>query len=438
MEYVQMTINDWLEVKHKLKMELQGVKQSFVRIGYALRKIEEQRLYENDGYKSIAEFAKKEYGLEASTVSRFMSINREYSIDGYSEHLREEYLDMGRSQLEEMLKLPDKDREMIRPETSREDIRDLKRFNKAEPAAGVADDIRELVEKFYEVNTEIAKELVQSEAYKTGEADKMIEIVNPGGNKAFKRGLFFMMMYEDSIKIKKFGTEPQTMSWTEFFAITEEVLTKTEKENEIPEVAAVIEEEPVKEEIAPAQKSEEIPGNPSTDEVLEEEKEEEKTEGKAEDKEPVHEEEEKEDTIVQEETATDASGPVHKVETEPEEHESVTESHQLREDDQIPGQTELRNDFSQYCPAEMLEDSKVETEIELSAEECMNRPYQTRREYMEKLTEEELKVYMAFAMGEMFRTKLRKASVQVFTTVCFWGEFFSDEVDENGNTIMEA
>ena len=104
MEYVQMTLNDWVEMKRKLRQELLGVKQSFVRIGYALRKIEDQKLYENDGYKSIAEFAKEEYGLEPSTTSRFMSINREYSIDGYSEQLRPEYADLGRSQLEEMLK----------------------------------------------------------------------------------------------------------------------------------------------------------------------------------------------------------------------------------------------------------------------------------------------------------------------------------------------
>ena len=91
MEYVQMTLDDWVQMKQKLRQELIGVKQSFVRIGYALRQIDDQRLYENDGYKSIAEFAKAEYGLEASTTSRFMSINREYSIDGYSEHLRPEY-----------------------------------------------------------------------------------------------------------------------------------------------------------------------------------------------------------------------------------------------------------------------------------------------------------------------------------------------------------
>ncbi|WP_373927058.1 hypothetical protein [Eubacterium ramulus] len=133
MEYVQMTLNDWIEIKQKLKRELLGIKQSFVRIGYALRQIDDQKLYERDGYKSVAEFAKAEYGLEASTTSRFMSINREYSIDGYSERLRPEYADLGRSQLEEMLKLPDSDRQMIQPDTSREDIRELKRFNKTEP-----------------------------------------------------------------------------------------------------------------------------------------------------------------------------------------------------------------------------------------------------------------------------------------------------------------
>lgn len=152
MEYVQMTLDDWVQMKQKLKQELLGVKQSFVRIGYALRQIDDQKLYEQDGYKSIAEFAQAEYGLGPSITSRFMSINREYSIDGYSEQLRPEYAELGRSQLEEMLKLPDADRQMIQPETSREDIRELKRFNKTEPAAGVADDISQLVEKFYQDN----------------------------------------------------------------------------------------------------------------------------------------------------------------------------------------------------------------------------------------------------------------------------------------------
>ena len=293
MEYVQMTLTDWMEVKHRLKMELQGVTRSFVRIGYVLRKIEEQRLYENDGYKSVAEFAKAEYGLEASTVSRFMSINREYSIDGYSEHLREEYIDMSRSQLEEMLKLPVADRTMIQPETARDDIRELKKFNKTEPVAGVADDITQLIEKFYEDNPEVLNELFDTETHpREQSAKRAIEVVNPGGNRSYKKGMFFLMMYENKIVIKKFGTTPEEMTWGRFFEITfsifEDYGPKTwekhfgkelepvavEKEKNEP---VAVQEEPAKpmekapeNEIARAQKTEE---NQGFEVVSEEEKE---------------------------------------------------------------------------------------------------------------------------------------------------------------------
>lgn len=225
MEYVQMTLDDWVQMKQKLRQELIGVKQSFVRIGYALRQIDDQRLYENDGYKSIAEFAKAEYGLEASTTSRFMSINREYSIDGYSEHLRPEYTDLGRSQLEEMLKLPDSDRQMIQPEASREDIRELKRFNKTEPAAGVADDTSQLIEKFFEENRDILNEVYSNE-FGEESMSRFAEIVNPAGNRSFKKGLYFMMMYENRVSIKKFGDTPKNMSWLEFYQVMRSIFDK--------------------------------------------------------------------------------------------------------------------------------------------------------------------------------------------------------------------
>ena len=80
MEYVQMTLDDWLTAKERLKQELIKAQQSFVRIGYMLRKIDDQKLYEQDGYKSIAEFARSEYGLDAPTVSKFININKRYSM----------------------------------------------------------------------------------------------------------------------------------------------------------------------------------------------------------------------------------------------------------------------------------------------------------------------------------------------------------------------
>lgn len=244
MEYVQLTLDDWVQMKQKLKQELLGVKQSFVRIGYALRQIDDQKLYEQDGYKSIAEFAQAEYGLGPSITSRFMSINREYSVDGYSEHLRPEYADMGRSQLEEMLKLPESDRQMIRPETSREDIRELKRFNKSEPDAEQADSIEKLVQKFYETNPETAKKLEQSVEYEEWNVEEMAEIVNPSGTKTFRMGLYFAAMYEQNIQIKQFGQTPWPMSWEEFFEISKKIFEKKHEETAVEQEKIREEQEP--------------------------------------------------------------------------------------------------------------------------------------------------------------------------------------------------
>ena len=301
-EYTQMTLTEWVDMKQKLRQELLGVKQSFVRIGYALRKIDDQRLYEQDGYKSIAEFAKAEYGLENSTVSRFMSINREYSIDGYSERLRPEYLELGRSQLEEMLKLPDSDRQMIRPETPRDDIRELKRFNKEEPAAGEADDFRQLLIWFYQDNPEVLQAVIR-EAEQGFTDKRLAELVNPSGNRSYRKGVFFLMMYEDKIAVKKFGSTPYDMTWGKFRWMTLELLeelteeVKEPEEPESPTKEAVIEgkhtvveesdkvecseltagvsepeviesqEENRKTEIAPAQKSAEIQEKSALEEV---------------------------------------------------------------------------------------------------------------------------------------------------------------------------
>lgn len=239
MEYTQITLNDWMEMKDKLRRELLSVRQSFVRIGYMLRQVEDQKLYEQDGYKSVAEFAQKELSLHPTTTSRFMEINREYSVDGYSERLDEKYMDFGRSQLEEMLKLPEDDRKMITPQTPREDIRELKRFNAAGPEQG-ANDMQELVAGFLKDNAEITDDLYHSAAYEQNDTAKMTEIVIPSGNKTYKKGLYFLSMTENDIKIKKFGGSPETMSWETFFD-----LVRTEFEQNPPKEEEPQEEEPV-------------------------------------------------------------------------------------------------------------------------------------------------------------------------------------------------
>ena len=130
MKYVQMTLDDWMALKGRLEMELKASAAGFVRIGYILRKIKDSEGYRNEGYDSLTEWAKDNYGLSASTVSRFMAINKKYSIDGYGEQLKLEYAEFGSAKLAEMLALPDADLEMVSPEMKKEDIREIKKFNK--------------------------------------------------------------------------------------------------------------------------------------------------------------------------------------------------------------------------------------------------------------------------------------------------------------------
>lgn len=351
-EYTQLTLDDWLAMKESLKRDLIGVQESFVRIGYTLRKIEEQKLYKNDGYETVTEFAKAEYGLSTSTISRFMSINRKFSIDGYSDRLRPEYAQMGSSKLSEMLSLPDADLEMVRPEMTKADIRELKHFNKEEPVPEAADSLEKLVWKFFEANAAIAKELEQSEAYADGEAEKMVEIVNPAGVKTFRAGLYYMAMYENDIQIKQFGKQPQKMSWAEFFTIAKKIFESAEwhqrtQEEEYPKTET--QEKAEKNPIAPAQiKKPERPVNTEAEPVSETpkkpEKETSQNAAQKKNETPQSEEPRKPEEKVQSEPGITEKG-TETTRNETEITENETETTQIEMEEQLPGQMNLPADY---------------------------------------------------------------------------------------------
>lgn len=250
-KYVQMTLNDWLALKTRLEEELRGAAAGFVRIGFLLRKIEETRGYENDGSKSLAEWAKDNYGLSATAVSRFMAINRKYSIDGYSERLKPEYIQYGSAKLSEMLALPDQDLEMVSPEMKREDIREIKKFSKeaakeepqnieefnVKPDSAIAEEPHEehkeqappklpdvlpehqWIIEFFKANKEIMNDLYSSKAYEEGNTEGMKEIVNPAGARTFRYKMTMVSMMESRIMVKVSVKSPAPMSWAGFFQI---------------------------------------------------------------------------------------------------------------------------------------------------------------------------------------------------------------------------
>lgn len=230
MEYKQMTLAEWLDIKQKLKQnissakdKLNGLKKDFVRIGYLLRKIDDNELYKQDGYKSIAEFAKAECGLSPSDTTRFIQINKKYSVGGNSEELRPEFLNFGQSKLAAMLTLPDSDLVMITPETSREDIRELNRFNKAVPESELDSNIEQLIRDFY-----ISQELVRKAVAVKNNVKELRELIAPSGSRSFRKSKWFIMFHENKINIKEYAGIVKEISWEEFTTTTAKVLEKYE------------------------------------------------------------------------------------------------------------------------------------------------------------------------------------------------------------------
>lgn len=109
-----------------VKSLLNDTKYNFVSIGYHLRKIDDDKLYRETGHDNIWEFAKDQFGLSKSSASRFMNINRRFSVDGYSDKLADDYQQFNVSQMSEMLTLTDEQIGQIDASTTIREIRNMK------------------------------------------------------------------------------------------------------------------------------------------------------------------------------------------------------------------------------------------------------------------------------------------------------------------------
>ena len=277
MEYVQMTLADWMSIKKELEDELRGAAAGFVRIGYLLRKIDESEGYKQDGCDSLTEWAEKEYGLSASSVSRFIAINKRYSIDGYSKQLRLEYAKYGQAKLQEMLTLPEEALQMVSPEMKRADIREVKAFEKQAPHEEPAEqqgDIAPWIIEFIKANN--LKSLRDTRAFAENDLDQLIGEVNPTGTKTFRHKRTMVSMFSDKIMVREFPNPPEQMAWREFFDIIMPLISAEEPEEVPDEVQEVLtEEEKVPEQVREMPKAEqEMPkAEPIMPEPVEEEEE---------------------------------------------------------------------------------------------------------------------------------------------------------------------
>lgn len=234
MEYVQLTLDDYIQCKTEIKENLTGIVKSFVKIGWQLTRINASKAYTLDGYSSITEFAKAEYDMNPDGVSRFMNVYERYSITGDTPELQEQYKDFKFAQLSEMLQLTEEDQQLVTPDTKRADIRELKKFNKENEhnpeqllnwKNGEDNKIYKTVFEFFRASKETLNDLFGSDAYRAGDMGQMVEIVNPSGSRSYRKGTVFLMMYgsEKGIMVKQIPQGTENMPWSEFFNIVQDL-----------------------------------------------------------------------------------------------------------------------------------------------------------------------------------------------------------------------
>lgn len=229
MEYTQLTMDlgQYRAAKEEIKNDLTGIVKSFVRVGWQLWRISMSEAYKQDGYATIAEFAKAEYGMTPSGVSRFIEVYEKYSAAGDTPELKEEYREYNFSQLTEMLQIPEEGRAMFLPEAKRESIRDYKAYTKEnendpdrllnwmkEPE----DEEGKAIIEFFRSEKERMDAFFGSRAFAEGDVKELSEILNPSGNMHFRHKTVFMMFYnfEKGLMVNLFGQSPRPVKWEDF------------------------------------------------------------------------------------------------------------------------------------------------------------------------------------------------------------------------------
>ena len=114
------------QYKRELDGELQKTAESFVRIGYLLKVARDTNILQGSGYDNVADFAKAEYGLDKTQVSRFISINTRFSVDGCSDRLLPEYQGYGYAKLTIMLQIPEEITQELTPAYTKAEIQAVK------------------------------------------------------------------------------------------------------------------------------------------------------------------------------------------------------------------------------------------------------------------------------------------------------------------------
>jgi hypothetical protein len=229
MGQLTITPEGYAEIKSKIKDKLNETTNNFIIIGYYLKQVRDSGAYVQDGYHNMEEFAQGEYRLSASTASRFMDINTRFSEGGNSLQIKEEYCNYGYSKLQEMLTVKENDMELITPDMTVAQIREIKKVekeedqeearvkeenlplmkmsNESEPAAGQQETVATsqyspLEEILIALWKDRPAELLSGIRGGMITGSELAEELSPSGSKTFTSGTYMLFMYTENVGVK--------------------------------------------------------------------------------------------------------------------------------------------------------------------------------------------------------------------------------------------
>lgn len=368
MELMEYT-KTYQEYKKELDAVLTRTAEDFVQIGYLLKVARDTNVLAESGYATVTDFARAEYGIDKTQVSRFISINDRFSEDGYSDHLLPSYKGFGYAKLTLMLQIPDEINEALPPTLSKAEIQDIKDEVDAESKVT---DIEVEIEKAEAAavtdwsilppeGSPLKRNLWQLGKEQENLFRKLWEICNKGQYPRSASIMDALIPQGDAVYTVRIPGERRTQIIINSDGATVINLKTLERSKYIPQDICYEVEEllnggsspeeqykmlygedliPEEPEIAPVQ-----PNETPKEKKPEKRKESRVTKANTEKKKPKEPEKKPEQMTIP--GAAPDPAP-----EEPQTQANDSPSGETDADDQVPGQTDLENDFPQYCPSE--------------------------------------------------------------------------------------
>lgn len=126
-------IKQWYERDFTLEQAMRCIDENlkasvrnFVAVGFYLKSIRDQKLYQDDDCQNFEEFVRKHYDRDKGWASRCIKVNDQLSKDGNSPVLADEYKDYKVSQLVELAYLTDEQRILAKPDMTVKEIKAIR------------------------------------------------------------------------------------------------------------------------------------------------------------------------------------------------------------------------------------------------------------------------------------------------------------------------